>query len=206
VSALLKSVLKTLAYRYPRLRWLYFRVCRPDGLEYARFLRLHGNFQAIGEDTSINIGATITDPAYVRIGRNCGLSTCTLIGHDGSIRVLNNAYGKKLDSVGPITILDNCFIGHGAIIMPRVTIGPNSIVAAGAVVSADVPPGTVVGGNPARPICTTEEMVQRAEARSAQYPWKAAIDRRTTAYDASMEPELVRMRVEHFFGATAVAK
>jgi acetyltransferase-like isoleucine patch superfamily enzyme len=151
-------------------------------------------------DTSINVGINITDPAYVRIGNNCALSACTLLGHDGVVRILNTAYNKKLDSVGKIDILDNSFVGHGAIVMPGVTIGPNSIVAAGSVVSRDVPPGVVVGGIPAKTICTTDELVKRIESRTNEYPWKALIEKREGAFDATMEPELKRMRVEYFYG------
>jgi acetyltransferase-like isoleucine patch superfamily enzyme len=49
--------------------------------------------------------------------------------------MLNRAYGKKLDRVGPVIVNDNIFIGHGAIILPGVTIGSNVIVAAGSLVS-----------------------------------------------------------------------
>ncbi|RFO97143.1 acyltransferase [Rhodoferax lacus] len=198
--SILKMVTAALAYKYPRLQRWYVRICKPSSLEYAAYLKVHGGFYAMGELNSINVGATFTDPAYVRIGNNCALSACTLLGHDGSVRILNNAYGKKLDSVGKVDIRDNCFIGHGAIVMPRVTIGPNSIVAAGAVVTGDVPPGTVVGGNPARFICTTAAMVERMEARSNGYPWHEMIQRRKTSFDAAMEPELVRMRQDTFYG------
>ena len=197
---LLKMVVTALAYKYPRLRKWYVRICKPSSLEYAAYLKLHGGFYSMGELNSINIGATVTDPAYIRIGNNCGLSACTLLGHDGSVRILNNAYGKKLDSVGQIDIRDNSFVGHGAIVMPRVTIGPNSIVAAGAVVTRDVAPGTVVGGNPARVICTTAEMVARMEDRSSKYPWHSLIQAREGAFDPGIEPELVRMRQHSFYG------
>lgn len=50
----------------------------------------------------------------------------------------------------PITICDGVWIGARAIILPGVTIGEGAIVAAGAVVARDVPPFTVVGGNPAK--------------------------------------------------------
>lgn len=46
----------------------------------------------------------------------------------------------------------NCFIGARSIILPGVTIGDGSIVAAGSVVTKDVPPSTIVAGNPAKPI------------------------------------------------------
>jgi acetyltransferase-like isoleucine patch superfamily enzyme len=50
----------------------------------------------------------------------------------------------------PILIKQNAWIGAGATILPGVTVGVNSIVAAGAVVSKDVPDNTIVGGIPAR--------------------------------------------------------
>lgn len=54
------------------------------------------------------------------------------------------------EEVRPIKIGRRCFIGGGATILPGVTIGDESIVGAGAVVTADVPPNTIVAGNPAR--------------------------------------------------------
>lgn len=47
-------------------------------------------------------------------------------------------------------ILENCFIGARSIVLPGLKVGPGSIVAAGAVVTKDVPPGVIVAGNPAR--------------------------------------------------------
>jgi len=69
--------------------------------------------------------------------------------------MLNRAYGVKLDSVGKIDIRDNVFVGYGAIVMPNVTIGPNAIVAAGAVVMrGDYPDNSLIAGNPAKVIRT----------------------------------------------------
>jgi phosphonate metabolism protein (transferase hexapeptide repeat family) len=51
-----------------------------------------------------------------------------------------------------VTIGNDCWIGHGAIILPSVTVGDGAVIAAGAVVSRNVPPYTIVGGVPARPI------------------------------------------------------
>jgi acetyltransferase-like isoleucine patch superfamily enzyme len=56
----------------------------------------------------------------------------------------------------PVIIEDNVWIGMGAIILKGVTIGKNSIVGAGAVVSRSVPPNTIVAGNPAVPVKTIE--------------------------------------------------
>ncbi len=197
---LFKDFLRQYALRTGKLRSAYVRTCRPDGAEFASFMKMHGGLYSVGNDVAINTGANITDPAYVRIGNNCTLSDCTLLGHDGVVRILNNAYGKKLDSVGKIDIRDNCFIGHGVVVMPGVTIGPNSVVAAGAVVTKDVPPGMVVGGVPGKVIGTTEELVRKLEAKTDGYPWRELIRKRVGAFDASMESELLSMRTKHFYG------
>lgn len=183
-----------------RGRSLYRRFCNPSAFEWAGYLARWGGLHSVGESVRISLGCNITDPTLVRIGSNVTLADCTLLGHDGVIRILNARFDKKLDSVGRIDIRDNCFIGYGAIVMPRVTIGPDSIVAAGAVVTKDVPPGVVVGGNPARVICTTEELVSKMEARCNAYPWIDIIRQRSGAYDPALEPTLTAMRVQHFFG------
>ena len=65
------------------------------------------------------------------------------------------------DAFGKITIEDLAYIGSGAQIMPGVTIGEGSLVAAGAIVTKSVPKHTVVAGNPARVICTVDEFCER---------------------------------------------
>ncbi len=60
-----------------------------------------------------------------------------------------------------IEIFDNVFIGAKSVIMSGVKIGPNAIVAAGSVVTKDVPEGTIVGGNPAKVIGTVDELMEK---------------------------------------------
>ncbi|MFC5676981.1 DapH/DapD/GlmU-related protein [Aeromicrobium endophyticum] len=62
--------------------------------------------------------------------------------------------GRRYDAVdrSPVTIGDRVFIGANAVVQMGVTIGDEAVVGAGAVVTKDVPPRTVVAGNPARPI------------------------------------------------------
>lgn len=67
----------------------------------------------------------------------------------------------NFDVFGKVIIGDWVYIGMFSQIMPGVTIGEGALVAAGSVVTKSVPPHTVVGGNPARVICTTEEYLER---------------------------------------------
>lgn len=65
---------------------------------------------------------------------------------------------------GKIVIEDDAWIGTGAIILPNVTVGRGAVVGAGAVVTKDVPPYTVVVGIPARPIKRIRLETQEVEA------------------------------------------
>lgn len=178
----------------------YKKFCNPTPRAWGEYQTNWGTFHSVGANFHMNTGCNVTDPPLTRIGSNVGLSDCTLIGHDGVVALIELAYGKHLDSVGFIDIRDNSFVGHGAIVMPRVTIGPNSIVAAGAVVTKDVPPNTVVGGNPAKVICSTDALIERIEARCAAYPWNDLLEQRKGSFDAELEPLLARRRQEYFFG------
>ena len=63
--------------------------------------------------------------------------------------------------MGEIIIGDNCFIGARAIILPGVTLGNECVVAAVAVVTKSYPSGSVLGGNPAKLIGNSKELVQK---------------------------------------------
>lgn len=197
---LFRRFLRHMAFEHRLFGSLYLRLCRPSNYDYAEYWKRQGWLHSIGDQCAFNAGINITDPAYVRIGNNCTLSTCTLLGHDAVVSVLNNAHGTKLDAVGYIDIRDNCFIGMGAIVMPNTTIGPDSVVAAGSVVTKDVPPGAVFGGVPAKFICSTAELMERLQKRSNDYPWIDLIKAREGPFDPASEPELVRQRVQYFYG------
>jgi maltose O-acetyltransferase len=79
-----------------------------------------------------------------------------LLAHDASTKIPLG--GTK---VGKVVLEDYCFIGARALIMPGVTVGKNSIVAAGSVVTKSVPENSVVGGNPAKFICSLEEYLNK---------------------------------------------
>src|SRR3989304_6428360 len=114
----------------------------------------------VGENCKI-IYTRIGEPFLVRIGNNVGISAGVhFITHDGAAWLFRREE-PSVNRFGKIEIKDNCFIGVGAIVLPGVTIGPNAIVGAGAVVTRDVEPGTVVGGNPAKVICRLEDYTKK---------------------------------------------
>jgi acetyltransferase-like isoleucine patch superfamily enzyme len=195
----LRATLKWLALNKGKCIGLWLRWGAPTSEDYVEHLRRNIGVHSIGEHCHVNHDVIITDPAYVRLGNNVCLSTCTLVGHDASVSVLNRSKGLRLDSVGKIDIRNDVFIGMHAVILPGVTIGPDAIVAAGAVVTKDVPPGSIVGGIPAKVIGTTDALAAKLHAETQRLPWAAIIFERDGAFDARIEPELKRMRVQQFF-------
>jgi len=81
-----------------------------------------------------------TNPRGVHIGAN------TYIAFNAAILTHDMVRALRVDTL----IGDNCFIGADSIILPGVKVGNCSIVAAGSVVTKDVPPNTIVAGNPAK--------------------------------------------------------
>lgn len=65
------------------------------------------------------------------------------------------------EAFGKVVIKDCAYIGSHAQIMPGVTIGEGAMVAAGSIVTKSVPDGMVVGGNPARLLCSVDEYLER---------------------------------------------
>lgn len=189
-----------LALKHGRLVRVWLKFGRPTSEQYIEHLRRNVGVYAIGQDCHINHDAVFTDPAYVRIGNNVCLSTCTLVGHDAVVSVLNRAYGVKLDSVGKIDIKDNVFVGMGAILLPGITVGPDAVIAAGAVVVRDMPAACIVGGVPAKVIGNTRDLVDRLQHSTDKLPWANLIRQREGSFDPQLEPKLKQLRVAHFYG------
>lgn len=176
------------------------RLGKPTTAEWTAYLKQQHGFHSFGEDCFISADTIFTNPEYTSIGNNVRIAGAWISGHDGSVNMLNRAFGTKLDAVGPVTINDDVFIGRGVTILPGVTIGPRAIVGAGTVVSNDVPENSVVAGNPARFIRTLDEHVEVLKQRTAGYPWSNLIAQRNGGFDPRLEPELKRLRAKHFFG------
>ncbi|GGX36483.1 acyltransferase [Undibacterium squillarum] len=196
---LLASLFCYLAHHHNRCVGLYRRSCRPDGREWTSYLEKYASFHRLGKGCVIQTNVTFTDPEFVCIGDNVHLTGCTLFGHDGSVNMIKQWKGLRLDKVGKIVIGNHVFVGHQAIIMPGVTIGDGVIIAAGAVVTADVPAGKIAAGVPARIIGDTESFIHRLQEQTSTLPWAddAALH---PQYDGPGSPGLRDARIQFFFG------
>jgi acetyltransferase-like isoleucine patch superfamily enzyme len=133
----------------------------------SKFINLYGC--SIGDNTKI--GAFVEVQKNAVIGSNCKISSHTFIcegviikdnvfiGHN--VTFINDTYPRATNpdgslqtdadwSVEPTTVQNGASIGSSSTILSNVTIGENSIVGAGSVVTKDVPPDTIVAGNPAK--------------------------------------------------------
>lgn len=109
----------------------------------------------IGDDTGIS-GGVICAAKLVQIGRECLIGANVTIA-DTDFHPINSSvkrYEVSPDVIPslPVIVEDNVFIGTGAIILKGVTIGRNSVVGAGSVVTKSIPENTIVAGNPAKVI------------------------------------------------------
>jgi acetyltransferase-like isoleucine patch superfamily enzyme len=109
----------------------------------------------IGPGTNINGFAKILVNSSVTIGAGCTLAWDAQILDSDFHAVIAN--GSERPSVAPIVIGDKVWVGTRALILKGVTIGDGAVVAAGAVVTKDVPARSIVAGTPARVIGQVED-------------------------------------------------
>ena len=101
----------------------------------------------IGENVFINSGCKMQDQGGIFIGDN------VLIGHNATLLTLNHVEDPEYRAdllPSPVYIGDNAWLGSNVTVLPGVNIGDGAIVAAGAVVTKDVPKDTIVAGIPAK--------------------------------------------------------
>jgi acetyltransferase-like isoleucine patch superfamily enzyme len=156
-------------------------------VKLTKFINLYGC--EIGDDT--RIGAFVEIQKNARIGRNCKISSHTFIcegvviednvfiGHN--VTFINDLYPRATNNDGkPQTEADwrvertlikkGASIGSSATLLCGVTVGENAIVGAGSVVTKDVPPHTVVAGNPARIMRKIEQKEEQTHASAVSRP------------------------------------
>lgn len=112
---------------------------------------LPGAVIELGTNVFINFGSSIVSSNRISIGDDCLIGTHTMVMDCDFHKVED----KSWDTTGyPVTIEDRVWLANRCIVLKGVRIGHDAVVAAGAVVTRDVPPRTVVGGNPARVLRT----------------------------------------------------
>lgn len=114
----------------------------------------------IGKHCLIDTRYWPSEPYLVSVGDHVQITHCVSIHTHGGGQAIRQQH-PDFDVFGKVVIEDWAYIGAFSQIMPGVTIGEGALVAAGSVVTKSVASHTVVGGNPARYICTTEEYYEK---------------------------------------------
>lgn len=127
--------------------------------------------EKLAKKCGVNIGTNnmiaskfwlLSEPYLIKIGNYCQITGGVLILTHGGAGALRKRY-PNFDCFGKVTIGDYVYIGANSLIMPGVTIQSNVIIAAGSVVTKSIPENSVVGGNPAKFICTLDEYKKKNE-------------------------------------------
>ena len=105
-----------------------------------------------------------SEPYLITIGNHVSITDSEFITHDGAVWIFREEM-PEIDSFGRINVGDNIFIGSKCLILPGVSIGNNTIVGAGSVVTKDLEGGFVYAGVPAKRICTIDEYRDKNEPR-----------------------------------------
>ena len=168
-----------------------FQSIAPDvklgkNVKIQKFVNLYGC--EVGDHTKI--GCFVEVQKNAKIGKHCKISSHTFIcegvaiednvfvGHN--VTFINDTYPRATNSEGqlqteedwkvePTVVKYGASIGSGSTILGNVTIGENAIVGAGSVVTKDVPPNTIVAGNPARLIRRISEKDSGSRSQDKGY-------------------------------------
>lgn len=112
----------------------------------------------IGKNVFINSGCHFQDQGGIEIGDGC------LIGHNVVLATINHdlyPQNNRVNHYAPIKLGESVWVGSNATILPNVTVGDWAVIAAGAVVTHNVPPMTIVGGVPAKVIRRVDAQAER---------------------------------------------
>ena len=137
-----------------RIIKIFYKVFMP-AKKYAKYLGVK-----FGDNCLIATKNWSSEPYLIEIGNNVQITRNVTIHTHGGGHVARERI-PNFDLFGKVVIKDWAYIGAYSQIMPGVTIGKGSLVAAGSIVTKSVPDGVVVAGNPARFICTVEEYIER---------------------------------------------
>lgn len=138
-------------------------------IKRAEYLKKHDILYHIGENCMTMFRKIPLYPKLISMGNNVWIASDVLfVPHDVIHRMLNNKLGTDefQENLGCIDIKDNVFVGSNSTILPNVTIGPDTIIAAGSLIDKSIPGNGVYGGVPAKHICSLDEFIEKRK----QYP------------------------------------
>ena len=135
--------------REAMLRQMFAEVGEGCYIESPFYANFGGHHVHLGNDVYTNFNLTLVDDTHIYIG------DCTMIGPNVTIATAGHPIEPGLRSRGlqynmPVHIGKNCWLGAGVIVMPGVTIGDNTVIGAGSIVTRDIPANVVAVGNPCR--------------------------------------------------------
>lgn len=137
-----------------------YRIAQKNSNSYVDYLRKKGC--TIGKNVHFhdtrNVFMDLGKLDFIKIGDNCNITRgVVILGHDYSYKVFRNVYHDMPQKSASTVIGNNVFIGMNAIILMGAEIGDNVVIGAGSVVSGKIPNNSVVGGNPAKVICSLDK-------------------------------------------------
>ena len=137
-----------------------------------KYIIKHKIFREVGENFFFQPRIIPSDPKLIKFHNNdIVTSNVTFVNHDiFHLGLSKLGKGEFYYQTGCIEVMDNVFIGCNSTILNNVRIGPNVIVAAGSVVTKDVPPNSVVAGVPAEVIGTFDDYVNKRLENNRMYP------------------------------------
>ena len=135
--------------RQQMLKKLFAQVGEDCYIESPYFANWGGHHVHLGRNIYANAGLKLVDDTHIYIG------DYTMLGPNVVIATAGHPINPELRQKGlqynlPVRIGRNCWLGAGVIVMPGVTIGDNSVIGAGSIVTKDIPANVVAVGNPCR--------------------------------------------------------
>ena len=146
------------------LKRLFAEVGENCYIESPYFANWGGHHVHLGSNVYANTGLTLVDDTHIYIG------DCTMLGPNVTLATAGHPIDPELRSRGlqynmPVRIGRNCWLGAGVIVMPGVTIGDNTVIGAGSIVTKDIPANVVAVGNPCR-------VLREVGAHDREYYWR----------------------------------
>lgn len=142
-----------------------------SGADRAQYMNKKSLTRGMGENVWFQPRAMPNDPNLIRFHNNVVVASgVTFVADD----LINQMIGRRNDlsmhiNEDCIEVMDDVFIGSNSVILPGVRIGPRAVIAAGAVVSQDVPPDTIVGGVPAKKIGDFSQLEEQRLATADRF-------------------------------------